>query len=272
MFTLLTCGSLFGQSVVTLSDFGKTDGLRYYVDYLIHFRIDDPDHEYGLDSVFIEFNGHDTFIRKNDAGEYRYELWMHRDTTYFLNIGNAPYQGSDHYWKSGDAWSSVRTVSLPDAPERPLNVILPYPEPTLAQLLKWSQMTYADHQTEMNKLGLEPRKTSEADKSLWIADGYDFNFTYHIERLESNFMIITYGVYNSDYPSELDWAKDITLGLQEKTKDYYKGKREMGGMELDSYRFTYQGSSYAMHIYEDSECISSYSENCYKTIIYLKWE
>lgn len=272
MLTLTTCGSLFAQSVVTLPDFGKTDGLGYYVDYLIHFRIDDPDNAYGLDSVYIEFNGYDTFIRENATGEYRYELWIHRDTTYMLSIGNAPYQGKDHYWKSGDAWSGVRTVSPPSAPERPLNVILPYSEPTLAQLLEWSQMTYVDHQTEMRKLGLEPRKTSEDDKSLWTANGYDFNFTYHIERFESNFMTITYGVYNSDYPSELDWAKDITMRLKEKMKDYYKGKRTMGDHDLDSYKFTYQGASYAMHLLEDPECIIASYENCYKTIVYLKWE
>lgn len=175
--------------------------------------------------MYIEFSGHDTFVRQSDAGEYDHKLWMRHDVTDTLSIGNSPYQEGGRNWKSGDVWSDERTLRLPDPPKRPLTVVLPYPKPTLKQLLEWSQTSYVGFKGEMNQLGLKPVRTSHSDIGLlWSANPYEFHFAYDLERQKSNFIVISYGVYGTDYPSELEWAKGIGLLLKGKVKDYYEGK------------------------------------------------
>jgi len=259
------------QDVVTLSDHGKVDGLGNYAEFMLHFRIDYEDGDIRFDSVLLQFNEYDTFVRPDAQGEYRYELWMKRDTTYILSIGNPPYRDSKNYWKAGDAWSNIRTVFLPDKPQRPIHVNLPYPEPTWSVFREWSNLGGSSFPGTMYRLGLEPIRSRRGDCQKFKENDYDFPFNYSVEYCDnSNFITLSYGVSLTEYETELDWARNMTEALKTELASYYKSSEEISGYTVHTYVFKYEDRTYKVSYMEDESCLLD-DYVCYRVTVYIKW-
>lgn len=255
----------FGQSSIEqLDDHGKTGGLGTYASYMLHFKVVRPD--YDLNRVYISFNDEDTVLQANANGVYRLRLKAKRGESVTLNIGNAAYGK----WKDNEAWVQVQSTYVPDAPTRPMNVSFPYKAPTSMVIAKWAAMRWTDRNGMLtDDLGLEIDLNEKVICKRYIAPDYAFAFTYVVESCKEG-MVIQYGVDFTKYPTELNWAKQITMDLKSQLESDLTGVKMIGSDPV-LYRFEYQDITIQMYLLDNHESHQE-GEYSYNAQLMIRWQ
>lgn len=255
----------FGQaSIQTLRDHGKMGGLGVNASYMLHFKVSQPD--YPLNRVVVSFNEEDTVLQSNPKGVYRLKLKVKRGVPLQLGIGNVAHDK----WRNNEVWSEVKTIEIPEL-ERPIAVSFPYERPTMTQITKWANMgkSQRDRMLRQN-YGMVLRPVKDAKCARFVAPEYQFDFTYDFESC-TEMMTIQYGVYNTEYPSELQWAQEITADLKNELQHNFEGTKAMRNVPVEVYRYKYRDTSVLIYLVEDksSRVEGGYS---YNVRLMIRWE
>lgn len=268
---LVLCGSLtsFGQDLIALEDNERTrDMLDHFGGIMIHFKIEAPGVQ--MDTVYMECNDEDTFMVPNAAGEYRHEFFIKHDSSYKL-IRYSKYTQSD-----GEIvyWTDQTYIELGDKPSRPHTPPLPetYTRPSVAMLANLAQSSSSSrlHILKNQYQLVDGYYNRENGCNRLDADPYNFPYTYSVEDC-GNIINVDYGVYLTKYPSELTWAKEMTATLKRNLASHYEETKTVGNLEVQVYRYKYDGHTYLMYLIEDTDC-SLDGYECYTTKISVKWE